>query len=243
MWTCQETWPNQLLLNNMDQTKQLAARQKMEYNSNRDKLFISEYGRHVQKMILFAKTIEDKEKQQFIMDNVVILMGQMQPNIRQTPEFVNKLWNHAFMIADFALSVEVPEGVVIVPLSERKPPAKLPYPVKNMRFRHYGSNVQKLIDKAGKQEDAEKKEIFSNAIGSYMKLAYKTWNQDHYANDEVIKDDLKSMSNGDLDLEDSFQLNFLSNSAPARQFQRKRPGTQHGHHKNRSKGGRPKRRR
>ena len=109
-----------------------------------------------------------------------------------------------------------------------------------MKFRHYGQNVQRLIDKAKRMEDPDKKTIFSNAIGSYMKLAYKTWNQDHYVNDEVIKGDLKSMSDSDLDLEDSVQLNFLSNTTPAKQYQKKRNNT---HHKNRSKGGRQKRRR
>ena len=212
----------------------------MEYNSNREPLIIAEYGRHVQKMINHVKTIEDKENRQFFMEQIVQLMGQMQPNVKSTPEFVNKLWNHAFMIAGYEVEVDVPEGVEIAKITERRHPPKLPYPVKNMKFRHYGYNVQRLIDKAGKMEDAEKKEIFGNAIGSYMKLAYKTWNHDHYVNDEVIKRDLKAMSENDIDLDDSVQLNFLHSTTPAKQYVKKRNNT---HHKNRSKGGRSKRRR
>lgn len=225
----------------MEQSVKLSARERMEYNSNRDKLIISEYGRHVQKMIAHAKTIEDKEDRQFFMDQVVELMGQMQPNMRPSLEFTNKLWNHAFMIAGYEIEVDVPEGVEIAKMTERKHPTKLPYPVKNMKFRHYGHNVQTLIDKAARMEDPQKKEIFGNAIGSYMKLAYKTWNNDHYVNDEVIKGDLKSMSSNDLDLDNSVQLNFLHNTTPPKpQNPKKRNNT---HHKNRSKGGRTKRRR
>lgn len=213
----------------------------MEYNSNREKLIISEYGRHVQKMITHAKTIEDKEDRQFFMDQVVELMGQMQPSIKSSEEFTNKLWNHAYMIAEYDIEVDVPEGVEIAKITERKHPPKLPYPVNNMKFRHYGHNVQVLIDKAAKMEDPEKKEVFGNAIGSYMKLAYKTWNRDHYVNDEVIKGDLKRMSKEDIDLDDSVQLNFLRSTTPAKQqYPKKRSNNQH---KNRSKGGRSKRRR
>ncbi len=213
----------------------------MEYNSNRDKLIILEYGRHVQKMIAHAKTIEDKEDRQFFMDQIVELMGQMQPNMKSSLEFTNKLWNHAFMIAGYDLEVDVPEGVEIDNMTKHHHPPKLPYPVKNMKYRHYGHNVQVLIDKAVRMEDSEKKEIFGNAIGSYMKLAYKTWNHDHYVNDEIIKGDLKKMSGDDIDLDSNVQLNFLHSTTPAKpQFPKKRNNT---HHKNRSKGGRPKRRR
>jgi len=224
----------------MEQSAKLSARERMEYNSNRSTLIISEYGRHVQKMIAHAKTIEDKEQRQFFMEQVVQLMGQLQPNMKPSPEFTNKLWNHALMIANYEIEVDLPEDVVIAKITERKHPPKLPYPANNMRYRHYGHNVQVLINKAKKMEDAEKKEVFGNAIGSYMKLAYKTWNRDHYVNDEVIKGDLRSMSGNDLDFDESTQLNFLHNSTPAKQPVKKRTS---GHHKNRSKGGRPKRRR
>jgi Domain of unknown function (DUF4290) len=224
----------------MELSVKLSARERMEYNSSRGKLIISEYGRHVQKMIAYAKTIEDKENRQFFMEQVVQLMGQMQPNMRPSPEFTNKLWNHAFMIASYEIEVDLPEDVEIVKMTERKHPPKLPYPTKNMKYRHYGHNVQRLIDKAAAMEDTDKKEVFGNAIGSYMKLAYKTWNRDHYVNDEVIKGDLKSMSNSDLDLDESAQLNFLHSTTPAKQYVKKRNNT---HHKNRSKGGRQKRRR
>ncbi|RLD21852.1 MAG: DUF4290 domain-containing protein [Bacteroidetes bacterium] len=225
----------------MEQSQKLAARERMEYNSSRSKLIISEYGRHVQKMIAHARTIEDNEDRQFFMEEVVELMGQMQPGIKSSPEFTNKLWNHAYMIASYDIELDVPEGVVIAKMTERKHPPKLPYPLKNMKYRHYGHNVQVLIDKAGKMEDSDKKEVFSNAIGSYMKLAYKTWNRDHYVNDEVIKGDLRKMSGNDLDLDESVQLNFLQSTTPAKQqYPKKRSNS---HHKNRSKGGRQKRRR
>ncbi|MBP6824977.1 MAG: DUF4290 domain-containing protein, partial [Saprospiraceae bacterium] len=33
---------------------------------------------------------------------------------------------------------------------------------------------------------------------SYMKLAYKTWNREHYVSDDVVKEDLEILSDGQL---------------------------------------------
>ena len=183
----------------------------MEYNSKRERLGIAEYGRHVQKMIDHAKTIEDAEKRQFFMEMVVELMGQIIPNSKPSPEQTNKLWNHALMIANYEIDVVPPEEVTIVEHTEQVHPPKLEYPSDNKNYRHYGVNIQKLIAKASEFEDPEKKEMFGVVIGSYMKLAYKTWSPEHYMNDESIKADLKGISEGNLELEENVPLDFLKN--------------------------------
>ncbi|MDX1408084.1 MAG: DUF4290 domain-containing protein [Saprospiraceae bacterium] len=184
--------------------------QKLEYNSNRERLIIPEYGRHVQKMLDYARTIEDKEQRQLFVEMVVRLMEQMQTNnSRPTKELTDKLWNHAFMIGEYELDVEAPEDVTIVKHQGYTGPPKLEYPYHESKYRHYGYHVQQLIEKAKKMEDEEKKSLFMTAIASYMKLAYKTWNRDHYVNDEVIKSDLKRMSGGELVIPESTPLDFL----------------------------------
>ena len=63
----------------------------------------------------------------------------------------------------------------------------IPYPVSEARYRHYGHNVQVLIKKALEMEPGEKQDGFVRTIGSYMKLAYRTWNKEHFVSDDVIK--------------------------------------------------------
>lgn len=207
----------------MNQEQKISARERMEYNSKRENLEIAEYGRHVQKMIDHAKTIEDKEQRQFFFEMIVELMGQILPNSKPSPEQTNKLWNHAMMIANYEIDVEAPDDVKIVKHTEQIHPPKLPYPTNNKKYRHYGVNVQKLISKAAEEEDPEKKKEFAVAIGSYMKMAYKTWSPEHYMNDESIKGDLKSISKGNIDLEEDVSLDFLKNinHAPKNQSRRK----------------------
>lgn len=224
----------------MKEEQKIHARKGMEYNSSRVGLTMGEYGRHIQKMIDHARTIEDRETRQFFMEMVVILMGQILPSAKPSPELTNKLWNHAFQIAEYDIDVTPPEGVEIVKHVGYERPPKLPYPTANNKFRHYGVNVQKLIAKAAAEEDKEKQELFANAIGSYMKLAYKTWSPQHYMNDESIKGDIKTISEGNLDLPEGMALDFLNlqHTSPHHKQKRRPSG---GSNKGRNKRGRRRR--
>jgi len=75
-----------------------------------------------------------------------------------------------------------------------------------------------MIEKALAMEDEEKKMGFAYVIGSYMKLAYKTWNREHYVSDNIIKQDLETLSKGQLILEEdtSFKTPTFTNNSRGR---------------------------
>ena len=187
----------------------------IDYNSDRTELIISEYGRHVQNLINYAITIEDKEKRQVFAERIILLMHQMQPNNKNTSDYQEKLWKHMFRIADYKLEVEAPEGINPSPEDVVKKPEKLKYPSGVAKYRHYGNNVHKLVKKAIELEDEDKKKAFTNVIGSYMKLAYRNWNQDHYVNDEVIKQELIRICNNELPIDETTVLDHLNSSMPS----------------------------
>ena len=113
----------------------------LEYNSERENLIISEHGRHVQKLINHAITIEDRSKRQRFVESVVNLMHQMNPQTKNVAEYKERLWKHVFRISDYKLDVDAPDGVLITKPSEDKRVANLGYPKMEKRFRHYGRNV------------------------------------------------------------------------------------------------------
>ena len=184
----------------------------MEYNSQRDLLIIPEYGRNVQKLIEHAKTIEDKEEKLAFLEKVIDLMMQMHPQNRNLDDHREKLWKHVFRIGNYELEIVPPSGVIPVPGEYKKIPEQVEYPSYSARFRHYGSNVQRLINKALSMEEGPVRDGFVGVIGSYMKLAYKTWNKEHYVSDEVIKGDLASLSDNKLILKEDASLDNLSNA-------------------------------
>jgi len=172
----------------------------IEYNTERPDIIYPEYGRSIQEMIQHAKTIESPQKRQVTVESIVGLMITLSPSNpnRNMDDFKEKLWNHVFAIAGPGLDVTPPPGIVIVKEEDRPKPEPLGYPASSTRKRHYGSSVHQLIQKAIEMPEGTKREGFVEVIASYMKLAYKTWNKEHYVSDDIVKEDLEILSNGML---------------------------------------------
>jgi hypothetical protein len=110
------------------------------------------------------------------------------------------LWSHAFSIGNYELDVTPPPGITIRHEDDKPEAITVEYPPTASRFRHYGNSIQALIKKAIEMPEGTKKEGFVEVIASYMKLAYKTWNKEHYVSDDVVKGDLEMLSDGQLQL-------------------------------------------
>ena len=187
----------------------------LEYNSSRENLIISEYGRHVQKLIMHAKTIEDKEERQAFVEAIIDLMHQMNPQNKNVAEYRLRLWRHLFRIADYEIDVTPPAEVSTSRPESQSNQVRLKYPQSEFRYRHYGNTIQLMIEKAKGMEDEEMKSAFTEVIASYMKLAYRTWNREHYVNDEIIKGDLVKLSKGALRLDENYVIgNVAPNKRP-----------------------------
>ncbi|MEO8935049.1 MAG: DUF4290 domain-containing protein, partial [Xanthomarina sp.] len=83
----------------------------LEYNTEREHLIIPEYGRHMQKMITYAKTRETKEERNKVAKAIISVMGNLQPHLRDVPDFQHKLWDQFFIMADFDIDVDSPYPV------------------------------------------------------------------------------------------------------------------------------------
>ena len=183
----------------------------MQYNSNKENLEMPEYGRNVQLLVNHARTIEDDEFRQAFAERIIDLMQQMNPQNRTIEDYRSKLWKHLFQIARFDLKVQPPEGDPPTREEFMAKPTKVPYPQADARYRHYGTNVKRMIRKARDMEDGPKRQAFANIIASYMKLAYRTWNKEHFISDEVIKGDLSSLSEAELTVKDSIYIDPVNN--------------------------------
>ncbi len=202
----------------------------MGYNSQKDELIIPEYGRNVQNMILYAKEIADDRARQHVVEEIVNMMMMMHPQNRNLEDYRVKLWRHVFKIANYDLRVTPPNGITPSEADDNRKPDKVNYPTAEPGFRHYGNNVQRLIRRALEMEPGPKRNGFVATIASYMKLAYRTWNKEHFVSDDVIKTDLEIISQGQLSLD---ELGSIENLTPAFQGNnmnnnRRRPNNQGG---------------
>jgi hypothetical protein len=181
----------------------------MNYNTSRGEIVIPEYGRNIQLLIEHAKTIESKAERQVFIETIVDLMQRLHPQTRNVEDYIAKLWSHVFRIADYDLDVEPPCKI----LSREevcKKPEQLPYPTNDVIYRHYGKNVQEMVRKASAMEDDDMQEEYVQVIGSYMKMAYKTWNRENVS-DEMIRKNLVKISGGELELEEDTNIDGLIN--------------------------------
>jgi len=158
---------------------------------------MKEYGRHIQRMVEYLMSIEDKEKRQQQAHVVIELMGFLNPHLKNVEDFRHKLWDHLFFISDFKLDVDSPYPVPQKETYKAKP-EPLEYPKRHPRFSHLGKNLEMVIDKAMKEEDPEKKAGFAHAIAYYMKLAYSNWHKE-LVHDDAIRSELDSITGGELE--------------------------------------------
>ncbi len=171
--------------------------ENMEYNTSRNYLGMKEYGRHIQKMVEYLLTVEDRDKRNQQTKVIIELMGFLNPHLRNVEDFRHMLWDHLFFISDFKLDVDSPYPIPQKETYKAKPDP-LPYPRRYPKYSHLGKNLEVVIDKALKEEDAEKKVGFANAIAYYMKLAYSNWHKE-LVHDDTIRTELNSITGGQLE--------------------------------------------
>ncbi|MEZ5106489.1 MAG: DUF4290 domain-containing protein [Draconibacterium sp.] len=175
----------------------------MDYNSQRKKLPLPEYGRNIQNMVDYLFTIEDRQKRNRSAQTVIDVMGNLYPYLRDVAEFKHKLWDHLAIMSDFKLDIDYPYDPPTPDILTEKP-NRVPYPDNKIRYKHYGYTMQLLIKKASDME-GEEKEIMTELLANHMKKSYLAWNKDAVEDDKILQD-LKEMSKGKLSVSNNLQL-------------------------------------
>jgi len=173
----------------------------LEYNSGRTLMIIPEYGRHVQKLVDHCVALETKEERNEMALAIVDVMGNLQPHLRDVPDFKHKLWDQLYIMSDFKLDADSPYPIPSREELQEKP-ERLPYPKYASKYRYYGNNIQTMIDVALSWEEGDKREALVYTIANHMKKCYLNWNKDT-VDDAVIFKHLYDLSNGAFDLRDA----------------------------------------
>lgn len=195
----------------------------MDYNTSLPKMIIPEYGRNIQKMIDFAITVQDREERNKVARAIIDVMGQLNPHLRDVTDFKHKLWDHIFIISEFKLDVDSPYPKPTAETFQTKPDRVL-YPSNDIRYKHYGKTVERIIAKAREYPEGEEKNVLTEQIANLMKRSYLNWNRDS-VNDEVILKQLEELSRGELKLDASALRStqtFVPRGTPANQHRDKK---------------------
>jgi hypothetical protein len=192
---------------------------EMDYNSQRKKLPLPEYGRNIQNMVNYLFTIEDKEKRNRSAQVVIDVMGNLYPYLRDVAEFKHKLWDHLAIMSDFKLDIDYPYNPPTPDILTEKP-SIVPYAHNNIRYKHYGYIMESLIKKTTEFE-GEEKEFLVELLANHMKKSYLAWNKDGVDDDKIFQD-LKELSKGKLDIsKEEIQLADTKTILPAKPKKKK----------------------
>ncbi len=176
----------------------------MNYNTQLPHLIISEYGRNVQSMVEHCCTIEVRDERNRCAKAIIQVMGQLNPHLRDIPDFTHKLWDHLFVISKFKLDVDSPYPRPSEETFDTKP-KNVPYPKGKIKYRHYGKIIEDIIEKAKDYKEGEEKEVLKRVVATQLKKSYLIWNKDTVL-DEVIFKNLAELSGGALKMDESQKL-------------------------------------
>ena len=156
----------------------------MEYNTKREQVRFTDYGRNVHKMIAYAMKIQDREKRTAAARQIVEVMSLVNPAVKDNADYQHMLWDHLMMASDFKLDVDTPFPIARS-IKEPLRPNRIQRNGSNIRFRHYGRSVEAMMKKVLTMPEGEERSTLIRLIGNQMKLSYIEWN-DNSVTDELI---------------------------------------------------------
>ncbi len=185
------------------------------YNTRRSPILLKEYGRNIQKIADYILSLEDLEKQKRMALSMVKLMKQVNPGLKDSQEYEQKVWNDFYLITDYQINIDHPFLDVPVKPEPDAKPRKVPYASNKIKLKHFGKNLESLVHQIEKIEDEEEKEKASIYLARIMKRFYQAWNKETLEDAAVIKQ-LHNLSAGKikLDLDMIKEGNFLQMSLP-----------------------------
>ncbi len=166
----------------------------LDYNTQRKKLILPEYGREIQKMVDYAVSLPTKQERQACAENIIDIMRQMFPQSRENEDYIRKLWDHLAIMSEFQLDIDYPYDVSAAKeISER--PNPLGYPMTKIPVRHYGKMIFELFEKLKEMPEGDERDELTRLTAMQMKRNLLQWNHGS-SDDERIAKDLEFFTDG-----------------------------------------------
>ena len=168
-----------------------------DYNTQRKKMKLPEYGRSIHKMVDHIMQIENREERILAVKEVIDVMGMMYPYLRDINEFKHKLWDHIAIMSDFKLDIDYPYDPP-KPETFIEKPMLIPYDQTGIKYRHYGKIMEKYIAATALlDDDNPMKATNTELLANQMKKSYLVWNKDAVEDSKILKD-MVDLSRGKL---------------------------------------------
>lgn len=171
----------------------------LDYNTQREKLILPEYGREIQKMVDYCMTLPDRKERLRCATTIVDTMERMNPQVRQNDSYRQRLWDQLALISDFKLDIDWPVDVSEARVIHDKP-KPMKYPMSKIPVRHYGKMVFELLDKLKDMEHGPERDELIELTANQMKRDLVQWGHG-LSDDEKVADDMARFTDGNVQLD------------------------------------------
>ena len=173
--------------------------QGLDYNTQREKLLMPEYGREIQKMVDFAVSLPSRDERLKCARSIVRMMLTKVPQIRDNANYEQTLWDHLYLMSGKQLDIDWPFDVSGAEKIHSKP-QPIPLPQNRIRMRHYGRLVEELLEKVKEMPAGDERDELVRQLANQMKRDLLTWGHGS-ADDEKVADDLARLTDGVIQLD------------------------------------------
>ena len=182
----------------------------LDYNTQREKLIMPEYGREIQKMVEYACELPTKEERLKCAKTIIRQMENKNPQLSENADYEQTLWDHLYLMSHRELDIDWPFDVSEADKILSKPePMKLPN--SNIRLRHYGHLVEELFEQLKTMPAGEERDALVRKTANQMKRDLATWGHGSM-DDERVASDLARFTDGIIQLDlNSFVFEKLTN--------------------------------
>ena len=171
----------------------------LDYNTQRERLILPEYGREVQSMVDHAVGIADRDRRQQCANAIIAIMKRMFPHSTDSVDNERKLWDHLALMSDFKLDIDYPYDVEQAQTIHAKP-EPMSYPMRQIPVRHYGNMMFELFGRLKTRPAGKERDELIRLVANQMKRDLTLWGHGS-SDDEKVASDLDEYTDGKVQLD------------------------------------------
>ena len=171
----------------------------LDYNTQREKLVLPEYGREIQSMVDHAVGIKDRAERQHCAESIIAIMDHMFPDGADAEEHHRKLWDHLAIMSGFKLDIDYPFAVKQAE-DIAKRPDPMDYPKTRIPVRHYVSMMFELFDRLKNMEPGKERDELVKLTANQMRRDLAQWSHGS-CDEEKVAADLARFTDGKIHLD------------------------------------------
>lgn len=171
----------------------------LPYNTDMEPVLLPEYGRTFQRLVDYCVTIEDRDERTACAHAIAKTMASSFPSMVGPGHDWSKIWDQINIMARFELDIDFPCEVISA--EKMHPvPERLPYTASEIKLRHYGRNIERMIEAVKASEEGEEKDRLISMIAHHMKKLLLQHNREGVDDAKILRD-LEYYSEGAIRLD------------------------------------------